>query len=149
MNKTDQEFIKSFALIIGGLMALTLVLAVAATQAVDYVGLPEAQLILSQAVTYCATAPKSNASCVAISAALEDVAKDRVQPVPLHLRDRHSAGGKAAGNGKGYLYPHDHGGFAVQDYLTVPKSYYQPQGIGYESKICERLAYWKSCREQS
>ncbi|MGE4563369.1 MAG: replication-associated recombination protein A [Victivallaceae bacterium] len=125
-----------------------LVLAVAATQAVDYVGLPEAQLILSQAVTYCATAPKSNASCVAISAALDDVANDRVQPVPLHLRDGHSAGGKAAGHGKGYLYPHDHGGFAVQDYLAVPKSYYQPQGIGYESKICERLAYWKSCREQ-
>ena len=121
--------------------------AVAAAQAVDLVGLPEANLILAQAVTYCATAPKSNASCVAIHQASADVEHDRVQPVPLHLRDAHSAGGKAQGNGKGYIYPHSTGGFAIQDYLTVPKRYYTPAGTGYESKIRERLDYWQSLRD--
>ncbi len=132
---------------IGNADPRALELAVAALQGVDFVGLPEARIILAQAVTYCATAPKSNASYLAINAALEDVAKDRIQPVPTHLRDPNSSGGRAAGHGKNYRYPHEHGGFVVQDYLSVPKTYYAPKGMGYESKICERLAYWQACRK--
>jgi putative ATPase len=124
-----------------------LVLATSAMQAIDMIGMPEARIILAQAVTYCATAPKSNASYLAVDAALSDVEHDRVQPVPNHLRDKNSAGGKANKHGENYLYPHDTGGFAVQDYLTVAKTYYEPKGMGYESKICERLDYWKKCRQ--
>ncbi len=122
-------------------------LATSVMQAVDMIGMPEARIILAQAVTYCATAPKSNASYLAVNAALEDVEKSRIQPIPVHLRDPNSSGGRAEGHGKGYIYPHDSGGFAVQDYMTVPKTYYAPKGIGYESKICERLQYWKECRK--
>ncbi len=121
--------------------------AVAAAQAVDLVGLPEAKLILAQAVTYCATAPKSNASCTAISEAAGDIEHNRVQPIPMALRDAHSAGGKAAGHGQGYIYPHNTGGFAVQDYMAIPKKYYRPAGMGYESKIKERLEYWQGLRD--
>ena len=123
--------------------------AVSAAQAVDLVGMPEARIILAQAVTYCATAPKSNAAYMAVNQALSDVEQDRVQPIPAALRDPHSAGGKAQGHGKGYIYPHDTGGFAVQDYLTVPKRYYTPAGMGYESKIRERMEYWQQCRESA
>ena len=122
-------------------------LAAAAAQAVEMVGMPEARIILAQAVTYCATAPKSNASYTAIEEAAADIAHDRIQPIPLPLRDPNSAGGKAAGHGRDYRYPHDFGGFVVQDYLTVPKTYYRPGKIGYESKISERLDYWKQCRK--
>lgn len=122
-------------------------LATAAMQAVDMIGMPEARIILAQAVTYCATAPKSNASYLAINDAMADVEQNRIQPIPFHLRDPNSSGGKANKHGDGYQYPHDSGGFAVQDYMAVPKTYYAPAGMGYESKICERLAYWKQCRE--
>ena len=123
--------------------------AVSAAQAVDLVGMPEARIILAQAVTYCATAPKSNAAYKAVNQALSDVEHDRIQPIPTALRDPHSAGGKAQGHGQGYIYPHDTGGFAVQDYLTVPKRYYTPAGMGYESKIRERMEYWQQCRENA
>lgn len=121
--------------------------AAAVMQTVDAVGMPEARIILSQAVTYCATAPKSNAACTAISLAMEDVAKDRVQPIPAHLRDPNSTGGKQNGHGEGYVYPHAVGGFAVQEYLTVPKKYYIPKDSGYESKIKERLDYLEAVRK--
>ncbi len=124
-------------------------LAAAAAQAVEMVGMPEAKIIMAQAVTYCATAPKSNASCAAIEEAASDIEHERVQPVPLPLRDPNSSGGRAAGNGQGYLYPHSFGGFVAQDYLTVPKTYYRPGKIGYESKICERISYWRQCREEA
>ena len=106
--------------------------------------------ILAQAVTYCATAPKSNASYMAINKALEDVEKNRIQPIPYALRDPHSAGGKENQHGKGYIYPHDTGGFAVQDYMSVPVKYYNipGKGIGYEMKIKERLDYFDSLRKQ-
>lgn len=123
-------------------------LATSAMQAVEMIGLPEANLILSQATLYCATAPKSNSATTAIIAAQADVEKDRVQPVPLHLRDAHYAGAREMGNGVGYQYPHDHeGGFVVQDYLSVEKRYYEPKNSGYESKIKERVEYWRSLRE--
>ncbi|MPM87963.1 putative AAA domain-containing protein [bioreactor metagenome] len=121
--------------------------AVAAMQAVDMIGLPEAKIILSQAVTYCATAPKSNASLLAVTQAGADVEKDRVQPIPLALRDAHYKGAKEQGYGVGYQYPHDSGGFAVQDYLTVDRRYYEPKPIGYEAKIRERMEYWRSLRK--
>ena len=109
---------------IGNADPRALTLAVSAMQGVDFVGLPEARIILAQAVTYCATAPKSNASYMAINKALEDVEKNRIQPIPYALRDPHSAGGKENQHGKGYIYPHDTGGFAVQDYMSVPVKYY-------------------------
>lgn len=125
-------------------------IALAAMQASEMIGLPEARIILSQAVTYCATAPKSNAAYAAIDAALEDVRSERVQPVPLHLRDAHYKGASAMGHGKGYVYPHgEKNAFAVQDYMGVRKRYYAPSGIGYEEKIKERLAYWESLRGEA
>ena len=122
-------------------------LATAAMQAVEMIGMPEAKLILSQAVTYCATAPKSNASCVAITEALDDIEHDRLQPVPLHLRDSHYSGAKKMGHGEGYQYPHNHeGNFVVQEYMGVRKTYYRPSEWGHERKIRERLEYWRGLR---
>ena len=120
--------------------------ATAAMQAVDMIGLPEARIILSQAVTYCATAPKSNAALQAIELASADVAKDRVQPIPLALRDAHYKGAETLGHGVGYVNPHDAGGFVAQDYLSVDRRYYEPKAIGYEAKIRERVDYWRSLR---
>ena len=121
--------------------------AVDAMRAVEMIGLPEARIILGQAVTYCATAPKSNASFRAMELAAEDVAKKRVLPVPFALRDAHYKGAAALGHGAGYVNPHSTGGFAVQEYLSVEKRYYEPLEIGYESKIKERIDYWRSLRQ--
>src|SRR5439155_1261996 len=84
-----------------------LVIAIAAMQACEFVGLPECQLSLAQAVTYLATAPKSNASTVAIGEARRDVREGRLLPVPVHLRDKHYSGAERLGHGKGYEYAHD------------------------------------------
>ncbi len=123
-------------------------IAVSAMQAVEMVGMPEARIILSQAVTYCATAPKSNSAYEAVNEAMEDVEKERVAPVPRHLRDPHSSGSKQDGHGKGYKYPHSYdGNFVGQDYLGVEKTYYRPSPNGYEAKIMERIDYWNKCRK--
>ena len=122
-------------------------LAVNAMQAIEMIGMPEARIILAQAVTYCATAPKSNASYLAVDAALDDVRNERVQAVPKHLRDSHYKGAKTMGHGEGYVYPHDKKDhFAVQDYMGVSKKYYSPGEVGYESKIRERMDYWDTIR---
>ena len=121
--------------------------ATAVMQAVEFVGMPEARIILAQGVTYLATAPKSNASYLAINEALSDVKNNRVQPIPFALRDSHSAGGKANKHGEDYIYPHETGGFAVQDYMAVPKKYYRVPGVGYEAKIKERLDYFDQLRK--
>ena len=120
--------------------------AVAAMQAIDMIGMPEARIILAQAVTYCATAPKSNASYVAVNEALEDVEGERVQPVPVHLRDPNSNGTREARkDGEGYKYPHQYEGhFVAQEYMGVPKVYYRPGALGYEEKIRQRLAIWRN-----
>ncbi len=120
--------------------------AVAAMQAIDMIGMPEARIILAQAVTYCATAPKSNASYVAVSEALEDVEGERVQPVPVHLRDPNSNGTREARkDSEGYKYPHQYDGhFVAQEYMGVPKVYYRPGALGYEDKIRQRLAIWRN-----
>lgn len=108
-----------------------LVVAMAAQQAVEFVGLPECKLNLAHAVAHLARAPKSNASTVAIGAALKDVAEGRTVQVPPHLRDSHYAGAKQFGHGEGYLYPHDHPNAQVaQEYLPVNVRYYHPTGRG-------------------
>ena len=118
-----------------------LLVATAAWHAVEMVGLPECQLALSQAVTYIATAPKSNAATVAIGAARDDVKNGRTLPVPLHLRDTHYQGAKKLGHGEGYLYSHDfEGGHVQQTYLTEERHYYEPTDRGYEAVIRERMS---------
>jgi putative ATPase len=117
-----------------------LVVAAAALQASEFVGLPECQLSLAQAVTYIATAPKSNASTMAISKAREDVRSGRTLPVPLHLRDDHYAGAEKMGRGQGYQYSHDFvGGWVDQQYLPEERRYYEPVDRGYEAEIRRRL----------
>ena len=119
-----------------------LVVAVAAMQACEFVGLPECQLTLAQAVTYLATAPKSNASTLAIGAARRDVREAGLLPVPIHLRDAHYHGAKQLGHGAGYQYSHDApDGVAAQDYLGVERQYYQPAARGFEIEIKARLEH--------
>ncbi len=117
-----------------------LVVASAAVQAVEFVGLPECQLILAQAVTYLATAPKSNASTLAIGKARDDVKQGRTLPVPEHLRDAHYKGAKQLGHGADYKYSHDYeGGWIDQEYLPEARRYYEPVDRGYEAEIKRRL----------
>ena len=134
---------------IGNADPRAITLATSVMQAVDFVGMPEARIILAQGATYLATAPKSNASYTAINAAISDVKNNRIQPIPYALRDPHSAGGKANNHGKDYIYVHNTGGFAVQDYMSVPKKYYRVAGAGYEAKIRERLDYFEKVRQQA
>lgn len=116
-------------------------LAVATMQACEFVGLPECQLNLAQAVTYLACAPKSNAATVAISEARGDVREGRTIPVPTHLRDGHYAGAKRLGHGEGYEYAHNaEDGVASQDYLGVEREFYRPTDRGFEQELGERLA---------
>jgi putative ATPase len=115
-------------------------LAVAAMQATEFVGLPECQLALAQAVTYLACAPKSNASTLGISEARDDVRQGRLVPVPVHLRDGHYGGAKRLGHGEGYQYAHDApDGIAAQDYLGVEREYYRPVDRGFERELGQRL----------
>jgi putative ATPase len=125
---------------IGNADPQALPLAVAAMQACEFVGLPECQLTLAQAVTYLACAPKSNASCVAIGEAQSDIREGRVLPVPRHLQDSHYPGAKRLGHGEGYKYAHDaEGGIASQDYLGVEREYYRPTDRGFEKDLAARL----------
>lgn len=116
-------------------------LAVAAMQACEFIGLPEAQLTLSQTVAYLACAPKSNAATVAISEARRDVREGRVLPVPRHLRDAHYGGAEQLGSGTDYQYSHDSpDGVVAQDYLGVEREYYRPVPRGFEQELARRLA---------
>ena len=117
-----------------------LVVAAAALQASEFVGLPECQLALAQAVTYIATAPKSNASTMAISQARDDVRSGRTLAVPEHLRDASYRGAKKLGHGTGYQYSHDfEGGWVEQQYIPEARRYYEPAERGYEAEIKKRL----------
>jgi putative ATPase len=115
--------------------------AVAAAQAVAMIGFPEAALTLGQAVVALALAPKSNASTLAIGAALSDVRAGLAGPVPAHLRDSHYKGSEKLGHGKGYQYPHDlPGGIAAQQYAPDAihgKRYYEPTRYGAEARYAE------------
>lgn len=118
--------------------------AVAAMQACEFVGMPECAINLSQATTYLASAPKSNASHHAISEAMADIESGAVQPVPEHLKNKHvKAIGSAAVTE--YKYPHAFANHYVeQEYLGIPKKYYRPSAEGYEATIAKRLASLKS-----
>jgi putative ATPase len=117
-----------------------LVVAAATLQATEFVGLPECQLPLAQAVTYIATAPKSNAATLAIASAREDVRSGRTLAVPEHLRDSHYRGAEQLGRGEGYQYSHDFpGGYVDQAYLPEQRRYYEPVDRGYEAEIRKRL----------
>ena len=113
--------------------------AIAAFQACDFVGMPECALNLAQATTYLASAPKSNASCAAISEAMADIRANAVQAVPEHLKNKHV---KAIGSNEvvAYKYPHAFANHYVkQDYMGVKKTYYRPTQQGYEINISKRL----------
>ena len=123
-----------------------LTMATSAFTAIDYIGMPEAQLVLAQAAIYLASAPKSNASYRAIMSAKEDVELTGELGVPLHLRNAPTKLMKSLGYGKEYKYSHDYEGhFTEQQYLPEElkdKVYYKPTGIGEEAKILERLKNW-------
>jgi len=116
--------------------------AAAAYDITHRIGMPECQLTLAQAAIYMATAPKSNATTVAIGEAMSDVKQGRTIPVPRHLRDGHYAGAKQLGNAIGYRYAHNSPtGYVDQDYLGVDKTYYRPTERGHEQRIGQFLAW--------
>ncbi len=121
-----------------------LLVAVAAAQAVEHVGLPEAQLNLAQAVVHLATAPKSNRSALGIWNARADVREGPLGEVPAHLRDSHYAGAAKIGHGTDYVYPHDDPrGWVAQRHLPAEladRRYYEPGPHGFEAEVARRQA---------
>ena len=125
---------------IGNADPQALVLANAAAQATERVGMPECRIILAQATCYLALAPKSNASYLAIDRAIEDVRTRSVLPVPRHLKDSHYPGAGQLGHGEDYAYAHDgDDGWVDQDYLGVDRTYYEPTDRGHEQQMKQRL----------
>ena len=117
-----------------------LILANSAAQAAEFIGLPEARIILAQAAVYVACAPKSNAVYLAIDKALADVKERRTNAVPIHLKDSHYKGAEKLGHGAGYKYAHDYPQHYVeQEYMPHEEVYYEPTLQGYEAKIKERM----------
>lgn len=127
---------------IGNAEPLGLVVAMSAFHSVERIGMPEARIILAQATTFLAEAPKSNRSYLAIEGALADIDAGQLPPIPLHLRNAPTQGQKTLGHGDGYLYPHDYPGAIVnQSYLpsgSFKTPYYEPSDRGYERKMHER-----------
>jgi putative ATPase len=118
-----------------------IMIATAAYQAVERIGMPEGALPLAQAATYIASAPKSNAAYLGIKEAMKDIEEGALMPVPDHLKDAHYKGAGRLGRGKSYKYPHDYPGhFIAQDYLPQKREYYRPTEQGEEKRIKERLA---------
>ena len=125
---------------VGNADPLALVLANAAFQICEFIGLPEARIPLAQATIYVACAPKSNASYLAIEKATEDIENKKVQEVPVHLKDANYPGAQILGHGKDYKYPHSYEGhYLKQKYTKKKVKYYEPQDSGYEIKIKKRL----------
>ena len=124
-----------------------LVVAVNAAMAVEHIGMPEAQIVLSQAVTYVASAPKSNAACNAVFKAMEVVKSQRTMPVPVHLQDKHYKGAEKLGHGAGYKYAHDYPKHYVkQQYLPdglEGEVFYEPSDNGYEKQIGQHMKWLK------
>ena len=124
-----------------------LVVAVSAAQAVERIGMPESQIILSQAAAYVATAPKSNAAYMGIAKAMKTVADTRTMSVPAHLQDRHYKGAEKLGHGLGYKYAHDYPNhYVTQQYLpdgVEGMRFYEPSENGYEKKIREHMEFIK------
>ncbi len=126
-----------------------IMVAAAGAQIVDFIGMPEAQLTLAQVTTYLACAQKSNASCMAIGEAREDVKNNRTIPVPRHLRDTHYKGSAQLGH-EGYKYAHDYPeGYVPQDYLGVDKTYYRPTDRGREATFKAYLEKLRAIRDQA
>jgi len=124
-----------------------LMVAVAAQQAVEFVGMPEGRIPLAHAAVYVATAPKSNRAYVGLEQATEDIKQGRVLAVPKYLR---GSGSKLLGGGDDYKYAHDYDeGYVPQAYLPEGRRYYEPSEIGLERKIKERLEHWRQLFEQS
>jgi putative ATPase len=133
---------------IGNADPRALQVAVSALQAFQVVGMPEGRIILGQAVTYLATAPKSNASYLGINAAMAEVRKSGGLPVPMHIRNAPTKLMKELGYNKGYQYDHDaDSGYSGQECLPEKLSgarFYQPKGLGYEKNIIERMEWLKN-----
>jgi putative ATPase len=128
---------------VGNADPMALVVATSALQSIEFVGLPEAKIPLAQAVVYVATAPKSNASYMAMHAAGEEAAKGKYREVPNHLKDA-NMDGEARGHGAGYKYPHDYPGhFVSQEYWPDKVVFYEPSNEGYETTISQRLSAWR------
>ncbi len=126
---------------VGNADPTALQVAIAAHHALEFVGLPEARINLSQATTYLALAPKSNAAYMAINRAQEDVQNHGPLPVPAHLKDASASASRSIGAGKGYEYPHAHGGYVAQQYLPdrlKDASYYEPIA-GREAELYEMI----------
>jgi len=124
-------------------------LAVAAHHAVDFIGLPEAELTLAHATLYIATAAKSNSASQALAAAKAAIAGQPVQAVPIHLRDTGGPASKRMGHGRDYLYSHEFPeAISGQEYLTKPLTLYTPKTTGAEAAIAERLARWKKLKAE-
>jgi putative ATPase len=129
---------------VGNASPNALILATSALNAVEFVGMPEARIILAQAVAYVASAPKSNASYLAIDKAMGLVKEAKLFEVPNHLKDA-TMDGKARGHGAGYKYPHDFPGhFIDQEYWPGKEKLYEPGEEGYEKEIKKRLEFWRA-----
>jgi putative ATPase len=128
-----------------------LVVAIAAQEAVHFLGMPEGDLALAQTVVYLATAPKSNEIYTAYSKAKEDAHEYSADPVPLYLRNPVTSIMKKAGYGEGYLYPHDHQGRVVsQEYFPprlIGRKYYVPSEFGFEKTVEKRIRWWEERRK--
>jgi putative ATPase len=135
---------------IGNADPMAMVVAASCAQEVERVGMPESQLILAQAVTYMACAPKSNASCEAIYQAMNVVKQTKTPPVPTHLQDAHYKSAEKLGHGIGYKYAHDYPNHYVkQQYLPdglTDRVFYEPSDNGYEKQI---KAHMKKIREEA
>lgn len=138
---------------VGNADPMALVVATNASLAVERIGMPEAQIILSQAAAYVACAPKSNASCNAVFDAMQTVKETGSLPIPAHLQDAHYKGSAKLGRGTGYKYAHDYPNHYVkQQYLPYElsgKEFYRPSGNGYEVKIREHMRRLKEEAEES
>lgn len=135
---------------VGNANPMALVVATSAMEASEFVGLPEARIILAQAAIYVACSPKSNSSYKAIGSALEDVQKERTLEVPKHLRDASYSGAKRLEHGLGYKYAHDYEGhFVEQEYKPSDKVYYEPSDQGEELIIRKRLEEWRKKKPDS
>lgn len=128
---------------VGNADPMAMVVAASAAQEVERLGMPESRIVLSQAATYVACAPKSNATINAIDKAMSAVRNDRTPPVPAHLRDAHYSGSEKLGHGIDYKYAHSYPNHYVeQQYLPDPyvgTAFYEPGDLGYEKKMKERL----------
>ncbi len=132
---------------IGNADPQALILVASGLQAIEFVGMPEAQIILAHLVTYLALAPKSNKSYVAISEALKDIKDEKIEEVPNPLRDRSYPGAKKMGHGEGYVYPHAFKAhYTPQNYFPKKRRYYHPSDIGFEQVLSQRL---RSLSQQS